>query len=113
MIQGHRNPFGKPLADYTTAEMDFVLEMAALDEPDRWTFVRDGQRAGASDVPKARAEWHGVLGGRLAVDYMLRTGIAAGNANVAAWRARQGGGLRPGLSRGGKALDDAGHPHTG
>lgn len=102
VIQGHRNPFGKALTEYSVPELDFVLEMAARDEPERYIF----KRAGAGQpLSKALASWHDVFAGELRQWYMLRTGLAQGLSNVVQWRRRQGGGLQPGISRGGKAID--------
>jgi len=83
-------------------ELDFILEMAARDEPERWTFVRAGQER----TTKALAGWTDVLKGNLLLRYLTRIGVTAGIAGVAAWRKRQqqGGGLKPGLTRGGKPL---------
>jgi hypothetical protein len=84
--------------------MDFVLEMAALDEPDKWSFTRQG-RSSPAESTETMAAWHNVLTGRLALEYLLYTGIAAAQEVVNKWKTRQGPGLRPGLTRGGKALD--------
>jgi len=102
VVQGHRNPFGKPLADHTVSELDFVLEMASLDEPDRWSFVR-GTRSASQTTAMAR--WSDVLAGGLFSRFIAHTGITKGLAAVTAWRRRQGGGLQPGLTRGGKPID--------
>lgn len=106
-IQGHRNPFGKPLIEYTMVELDFVLEMAALDDPDKWTFQRIGHAPAVAS--KSLASWTSRLAGKALTRFMLRTGIARANKGVAAWEARRsmGGRLRPGLSRQGKRVDDA------
>ena len=105
MIQGHRNPFGKALRDYTVAELDFVLEMAAIDTPDQYTFSRAGSPAGRSEAPIAMASWMSVLREPLKQQYLERVGVAQGIRSVAMWRATQGGGLKPGFSRAGKPID--------
>jgi hypothetical protein len=104
VVQGHRNPFGKPLVEYTVVELDFVLEMAALDEPDRWSFVRGGRKSGTA-APAAMARWSDALGGGLFRKYMDRTGLTRGIAAVTSWRRKQGGGMKPGFTRGGKPVD--------
>lgn len=101
-MQGHKNPFGKPLNEYTIAELDFVLEMSAIDDPDNWTFVRGSKQS--ETTSKSLARWFDVLAGPLFDQYQRYMGITAGLDNVRRWRARQGGGLKPGLSRGGKAV---------
>jgi hypothetical protein len=96
VIQGHRNPFGKALRDYTVAELDFVLEMAALDDPEHYSF----SRAGAKDAPAAAMTgWVNVLREPLKQRYLELIGVAQGIRSVAAWQARATGGLKPGFSR--------------
>ena len=104
VVQGHRNPWGKPLAEHTVAELDFVLEQAALDEPDRWSFIRGGRKGATSTA--AMAKWSDALGGSLFRRYLERTGLTRGIANIANWKRRQGGGLKPGLTRGGKPIGE-------
>jgi len=101
-MQGHKNPFGKPLNEYTVAELDFVLEMSAIDDPDHWTFVRASKHA--TTTPKALARWIDVLAGPLAAQYQAYIGITAGLENVRRWRARKESGLKPGFSRAGKSV---------
>lgn len=104
VIQGHRNPFGKPLPEYSVAELDFVLEMAARDEPERWQFVRADKPADNAQ-PQTMAQWHNVMAGRLAVAWMVRTGVTDATARIRNWRQRQGQGqMRPGLTQGGKPV---------
>jgi hypothetical protein len=101
-MQGHKNPFGKPLNEYSVAELDFILEMSALDDPEHWTFIRAAKQA--VSTPKALARWIDVLAGPLAAQYQAYIGITAGLDNVRRWRARKAGGLQPGLSRAGKVV---------
>jgi hypothetical protein len=101
-IQGHRNPFGKPLPEYTIAQLDFVLEMAALDEPDRYSFVRNGKEMGRSETTTALASWTDTLKGALHALYLVQIGITAANRAVAAYAARKQSGLKPGFTRHGK-----------
>ena len=105
VIQGHRNPFGKSLTDYTVPELDFVLEMAARDEPERFTFTR----AGTASVrqPEALARWQDTLAGPLRMRFLGRFGLTRQIEAVRAWKTRQAPGLRPGLSRGGKEIGGA------
>lgn len=99
MIQGHRNPFGKALRDYSIAELDFVLEMASLDEPERYSFTRSGKQAGVKEAPAAMATWLNVLTGALRDRYLERIGVARGIRSVLDWKAKQTGGLKLGFSR--------------
>lgn len=78
--------------------------MAALDEPERYRFER--RRPGAAlEGPKAMADWTRCLTGPGLARYMADTYAAP------AWRTRRtaqaSGGLKPGLTRGGKPLADA------
>lgn len=102
-IQGHRNPFGKPLTEYNVAQLDFILEMAALDEPDRYSFTRQSETT--TTQPQALAAWSDVLIGPLQSAYMDRIGITAGNRGLALYAAKHGTGLVPGFSRAGKPID--------
>lgn len=108
VIQGHRNPFGKALLEYNTAQLDFVLEMAAIDEPDRWKFRRSGEEVERSE---SLARWRDSLAGRALVGFLARTGLAHASRGLAAYEARRlrgtDAGMKPGLSRAGKALPDA------
>jgi len=103
VVQGHRNPFGKALAEYTMPELDFVLEMAALDDPERWTF-----RRGGADAPRSEtmSRWRDGLAGRALAEFMSLTGASAARAGIERWRNRRGTGMRPGLTRRGKGVDD-------
>lgn len=92
------------MPEYTVAQLDFVLEMAAIDEPDRYSFVRDGKESGRSVASAALASWADTLKGPLRERYLEQIGIAAGNRAVAAYLARQRTGLKPGLTRRGKPV---------
>ena len=106
VIQGHRNPFGKPLCEYTTAELDFVIEMASIDDPDHIVFRRGGVDQKQAET-EARAKWIDVLAGPMLRAYRRATGTARADDNLKAWYAKrkQGRGMRVGLSRQGKPLD--------
>lgn len=79
--------------------------MAAIDDPDQYTFNRAGKISGRSDAPVAMTAWNEVLLGPLKTQYMERLGLGAGLRAVAAWRERQAGGLKPGMTRRGKPVD--------
>jgi hypothetical protein len=108
-IQGHRNPFGKPLIEYSVAQLDFILEMAALDEPDRYSFVRESTTTSPGASAATLASWADVLSGTLQAAYMDRLGITQGNRALALYAAKHGAGLTPGFSRGGKPIDASGN----
>lgn len=87
------------------AELDFILEMGAHDEPERFTFLRDGRdpHRGAVDV---HAAWLGVKTGAALERQLDREGVTAANRRLADYR-RRGGlgqGLKPGVTRGGKPV---------
>lgn len=86
------------------AQLDFVLEMAALDEPDRYSFVRDGKASGRSEVPAAMAAWTDTLKGALRTRYLEQLGINTANRARAAYAARRRTGLQPGFTRKGKPV---------
>jgi hypothetical protein len=98
-------PFGKPLTDYTVAELDFVLEMGALDEPNRFTFTRGGRDPTRAAVDMHTA-WMRVRTGAALTRQFDGEGITAANERLAAYRRRGGyqGGLKPGVTRGGKPV---------
>jgi hypothetical protein len=109
ILGGHSagGPFGKPLPEHTPAELDFILEMGAADEPDRYTFLRGGRepRRAAS---QARAAWHAIASGRALETLMARDGVADAQRRLAEYKRRQGvvpEGLKPGFTRGGKPID--------
>ena len=94
-IQGHKNPFGKPLVEYNPAELDFVLEMEALDNPREYRFERDGVASDGAHNAAVKAAWASALTGRSLAQSL--SGIAFDA--VAKWRAKRGGqgGLKPGI----------------
>jgi hypothetical protein len=104
VIQGHRDPFGKKLSEYTTAQLDFVLEMAAVDEPERWVFQRGGEDRKAH--AESLAKWRDALAGRALMEVLNLSGATAARAGIAAWKSRRmgGSGMRPGLTRGGRKV---------
>ena len=55
--------FGPDLFAYNEAQLDFILEMYALDHPDEGTFVRPGEEKPLTPVQLA-VQWESVLVGR-------------------------------------------------
>lgn len=80
--------------------------MAALDEPDRYTFLRGGRDLKRNAL-EARAAWLSVLDRDALKARMEADGTAAAQRRLEAYRRRQGGGLVPGITRGGKPVTDA------
>ena len=102
-------PFGKPLPDHTMPEIDFILEMGAADEPDRYTFLRGGKSAKQAET-ETRAAWHNVATGKALEQRMEADGLAEAQRRLNAYKAKLGGlsgGLKPGFSKGGKPVNDA------
>lgn len=99
-------PFGKPLVEHTPAELDFILEMGARDEPERFTFLRDGKDP-RRQAPETAAAWTDVAGTN--EQKLKAAGLAEQQARLNAYRKRTATapGLKPGLTRGGKAAADA------
>ena len=90
ILGGHApgGPFGKPLPQYTMAELDFVLEMAARDDPEHFTFIRGG-RDPRKAQGEARAAWFRVLKGKARAERMEKDGLAAATRRLAEYRKRQ------------------------
>lgn len=85
------------------AELDFVMEMAHKDEPDRYSFSRLDEKP----VSDSMAQWKDRLAGKAFMWFMTRTGIFTANKNAIAWaQRRSSGNLRLGVTRGGKGIDD-------
>ena len=99
-IQGHKNPFSPELLRLNVAQIDFVLEMAALDEPDRYHFHRKGRAA--PPQPETTAAWFDAAYGKNA----LGRALEAASARLASWRSNAMPQRRQGFSRGGKPLPD-------
>jgi hypothetical protein len=101
-IQGHSNPFGKALVDYSVAELDFVLEMAAIDEPGRYEF----QRGGVAQPTQAaiNAAWHDVRSGKALQESAVGKAADLAARIAAAWGRKNSGGLVPGMSKGGRPM---------
>lgn len=80
--------------------------MAALDDPERYSFTRaDGPIA----PPSVMARWTDTLTGLALTRYLARTGVLSGQKALAAYRQRRSmGGMRFGLTRGGKPIDASG-----
>lgn len=81
--------------------------MAAKDDPETYSFKRAN-----SDPPRSDSlsRWRSSLAGRALTGFLMRTGILTANKGLAAWENRRRGGgaglLRPGMTRGGKAIDN-------
>ena len=108
---GAGGPFGKPLPAHTAAELDFILEMGARDDPDRFSFMRGG-RDERRAVPEIAAAWTKVLKGKALEKRLEQTGLTDAQKKLNAYKQRKGasgGGLKPGLTRRGKRIDDAGN----
>lgn len=103
-IQGHKNPFGKALLDHTVAELDFVLEMEALDNPKGYVFKRGGVSSDGSHVPEAKAAWASALRGSALARYLSGIPFKAVQAyreRVASTTANRGqAGMKPGIKEG-------------
>jgi hypothetical protein len=100
-------PFGKPLTEYSVQQLDFVLEMAAKDEPDKWTFVRPND-APVRSVSMSR--WNDVLSGAALRRFMSANGTLNALAGLQAWKARKnapvvGKEMQFGFTRAGKKID--------
>lgn len=80
--------------------------MAALDEPEQYRFTRDGVDTNRSNTSAVLTSWADTLKGPLYLRYLERIGVAAGNRGLAIYRARHATGLKPGLTRKGKAIDE-------
>jgi hypothetical protein len=93
------------------AQLDFVLEMAAKDDPDKWTFTR----AGTVQASESMTRWVDKLAGRILTQFLMITGLTASIEAAAKWRAKRSAppstGLKPGMSRGGKDLKGASNPN--
>lgn len=97
-------PFGKPLTQHTPAELDFILEMGARDEPERFTFLRNGvdPRRVASE---AAAAWASVAIDN--ADRLKVAGLSEAQARLNAYKAKMGAAqtMKPGITRGGKPVN--------
>lgn len=94
-------PFGKPLPEYSAMELDFVLEMAAIDDPERYTFVRGGKVSGVSEMVQELADWTKCLEGPALERHLKRS------FTPPAWtrRKKPEPSMTVGITRGGKSID--------
>lgn len=69
-IQGHHNPFSPDLLSLNEAQLDFILEMWAADNPKRGRFVREGATTSGMDDSLARKKWADVLRGPALQKYL-------------------------------------------
>lgn len=97
-------PFGKPLTQHTPAELDFILEMGANDEPERFVFLRGGKDPRREAAEKAAA-WVSIAANDR--EKLKVAGLTDAQSRLNAYKARKGAvsGLQPGLTRGGKPID--------
>jgi hypothetical protein len=97
-IQGHRDPFHPRLLGLTLPQLDFVLEKAALSEPDKYRFSRGKP---PEPVSNATAAWWSVFEGGALQRLMSRT------LNMSVIRKRKAEATPPpGLGLRGKGLKD-------
>lgn len=91
------------------AELDFVLEMAAKDDPETWQFTRPG--TDNSTPPVIMASWADRLAGKALVMIRRATGYEQAQQGVKAWEARQqtARAIPLGFSKGGKKVDGVDH----
>jgi hypothetical protein len=96
------------LIDHTAIELDFILEMAAIDEPERFTFVRGGKVSGISETARELADWTKCLEGAALARHLAKSFVPP------AWtRApKPESGMTVGITRGGKAIN-AGNQNNG
>jgi hypothetical protein len=92
--------------EYTMAEIDFVLEMASIDDPERYVFLRGGKdpKRVALDVAAA---W--VATAHTTSDRLARAGLLEAQARLKAHKQKigSGAGLKPGITRKGKPIGNA------
>jgi hypothetical protein len=79
--------------------------MAARDDPERYSFTRNGIETGRPVTPAVLASWADTLKGVVRTRYLEQIGVTAGNRALAAYYARKGPALKPGLTRKGKVVD--------
>lgn len=87
--------------------------MAALEDPEHYTFTRNGVVTNKSDAPVTMARWTDVLSGKMLAHYMDSIGLGAAMRNLKAYYVRNpkanksaaNSGFKVGLSQGGKPLD--------
>jgi hypothetical protein len=96
-IQGHKNPFGKPILEYNLAELDFILEMEALNNPREFTFHRDGIASDGSHIPEAKAAWSRVLRGSALTKFFSNLPFDAIRKAKERHFGSGGSGLKPGV----------------
>ena len=69
-IQGHHNPFHPDLLALNTAQLDFILEMWAADNPKRGRFVRPGKTISGMSDTLSRKAWADRLRGPALKEYL-------------------------------------------
>jgi hypothetical protein len=88
------------------AELDFVLEMASIDDPDSYTFLRGGKDHKKLAL-EAKAAW--VATGTTTENRLERAGLTSAQERLKAYKQKKnmGLGLKPGITRKGKPITDA------
>lgn len=86
--------------------------MAALDDPERYTFHRSGNKVDGKAASEIAAAWLSVRSGPALARHFAKTGLEKAMRGVKKWQERQKTGLRPGLTRRGKDISNAGDPDT-
>lgn len=93
-------------------ELDFVLEMAARDQPDVWEFTRGGHEK--TSAPELMSAWSDVLAGDAARRLRRADGRERADKGAAAWYARQARKSIPlGLRVHGRKASDVGSADNG
>lgn len=85
-------------------EIDFILEMGAKDDPDRFTFMRGGKDP-RRDAAESAAAW--VATATTPEQKLRMAGLSEQQKRLNAYRARgsANGGMKPGMTRAGKPLN--------
>lgn len=69
-LLGDRSPFDPYVLDHNEAQLDFILEMYALENPRRARFVRPDQPSEGLKHSQAQARWVDVLRGSALQEYL-------------------------------------------
>lgn len=90
------SPFSPDLLNHTEAQLDFILEMHAADNPDDFRFVRPGMVTPLPS-PEAKAEWERRLIGTAHDRYMHKRMPSAAALAAATKLAQAGRNLKKGV----------------
>jgi len=108
-LQGHKNPWGKPLVECSLAEIDFILEMEAIDNPKEFQFYRSGQSTVPPPAAHSMTAWANVLRGEALMRFMTGRWSPKATARSEAMRNTSMSGMKPGVTVRGKAVNSAGN----